>query len=337
MNTAAGTIGNTVVHMPTFEPQTIKALFTNLDVSSAKEINARFVASQLGELSLIRSIHSSRHCSSRRLQRHMSERDSHYFFACLPLEGGLEIRHFGRSCSLRRGSLGFVATKEEYVIQMSDYLDALWLRMPAPMLRSHVISMDELLGCSLDISTGIGFAAMALMHASITEGNELSSRGAHLIAQSLLGFIGELANSALRNEAAPSTLHRRKILARARDYIEEHLSDETLSPQDIARGIGVSLRYLSELFAAEGSSAMRWVQKRRLERCRMELERHGIGHQPIREVAYSMGFANVSSFNRAFKSYYGRSPRSLMQTRNGAASDDERAEDSAKPSSKLER
>ncbi|MDF1802126.1 MAG: helix-turn-helix transcriptional regulator [Thalassobius sp.] len=80
----------------------------------------------------------------------------------------------------------------------------------------------------------------------------------------------------------------------------------------MAQGVGISSRYLSEIFAAEGTSPMRWVRQRRLELCRMELERQTGGNQLICEVAYSMGFTNVSSFNRAFKAHFGQSPRDLI-------------------------
>lgn len=245
----------------------------------------------------------------------MSDNDSLYYFGCLPLQGGLNIWHRGRFCDLASGSLGFVATNEEYVIQMSDDLDALWLRIPAQMFRSHVISADELLNRPFDISRGVGLAALGLMQASVREDNEVTRRGANLIAHSLLGFIGELTNSNPDGATAPSTQHRKKILARARDFIEQHLNDDELSPRDIAHGIGVSIRYLSEVFAAEGTSVMRWVQRRRLELCRIELERQGNSSQLICEIAYSMGFINISSFNRAFKAHFGRSPRSLMQAK----------------------
>ena len=124
--------------------------------------------------------------------------------------------------------------------------------------------------------------------------------------------IGEVITSTVQPGPAASNRGRRMILERARRYIDDHLDDDELSPLAIANGIGISARYLSEIFAAEGTSPMRWVRKRRLEMCRMELERNEGRQQLICEIAYSMGFANVSSFNRAFKSQFGYSPREVM-------------------------
>lgn len=324
MMTSGGGLGPVIREMPTYEPDVVNAIFGRVDVSCPKEINARFISSRLGQMSLIRSVHDSRNCSSRRLERHMSDADNGNYYACMPLDGGLRIHHLGRHCELGQGELGIVATSAEYEIEMSDRLDALWLRVPTRLLRAHVISMDDLLGYKVNVSGGVGAAAMDLMRAAIREGNTLSARGESLIAHALVSFIGETINSARDDDSARASRHRRRILERARDYIEAHIAEEGLTPQQIAKGVGISTRYLSEIFAAEGTSPMRWVRNRRLERCRMELEQHGGNQQLIREVAYSMGFVNISSFNRAFKAQFGESPRALMQKPRGRWTDDEK-------------
>lgn len=305
--------GNNIsIDMQKVDLETIRALFARVDVVFHEKPYAKFVAADLNSTSVIRSIHSTDSGVSRRLERHMCDEDVNYYFACMPLTGSLGIKHHGRFCELSQGKLGFVTTDEEYIIEMSKYLDAVWMRIPVGVLRSYVVSMDEMLAHPFDVSGGIGSALLGLMSGSLSESGALGTRGAQLVEQAMLGLLGELVNSALYNDETPTTLHRQKILARARDFIEAHLCDDDLTPQRIAQTMGISQRYLSELFASEGSSTMRWVQKRRLERCRMELEQRGSGHQLIREIAYSFGFSNISSFNRAFKAHYGHSPRGLL-------------------------
>jgi len=304
--------GNSKIYMQMVDPDTIRSIFARVDVFFHKRPCAQFVVADLAKTSLIRSVHSMDCGVSKRLERHMSNEDSQYYFACMPLKGSLGIKHHGRYCELSAGKLGFVTTDEEYTIEMSKYLDAIWLRVPVALLRSYVVSMDEMLAHPFDISQGIGGAVLGLMCGSLKGSGVLGAKAANLVEQSMLGLLGEIINGALYSDEGATTLHRQKILARAREFIEAHLCDEDLTPQRIAETIGISQRYLSELFAAEGSSTMRWVQKRRLERCRMELELRGIGHQLIREIAYSFGFSNISSFNRAFKAHYGHSPKSLL-------------------------
>lgn len=299
--------------MPSYDPDTVKRLFTKIDVASSERINSRFIVSEMGEVTLVRSSHLSRNCVSRRQRRHIDERDNSYLFACMPLVGQLRISHLGRSCTAESGELCFVTSDEEYVIEMSDRLDALWLRIPTPLLQGHVISMTEFLGRALDISGGIGLSATELMRTSLQTAGQLSERGARLIGQSLVVLLAELADSKISVGDRSRSAYCRKILVRARDFIEEHLADEDLSPAVIAKGVGISPRYLSQLFYSEGVSVMRWVRRRRLERCRMEIERSGPGKTPISEIAYGMGFKNVCGFNRAFKTHFGKSPSDMFR------------------------
>lgn len=301
------------ISMPSVDPETVRRLFTSVDVMSSERINTRFVVSRMGEVTLVRSTHRSRNCVSRRRQRHIDERESSYLFACMPQMGHLRISHMGRSCTAGKGDLCFVSSDDEYVIEMSDELDAMWLRIPTPLLQGHVISVTGFLGMSLDVSGGIGLSATELMRTSLRGAGEFSERGARLIGQSVVALLGELADSQISFGDRSRSSYCRKILARARDYVEEHLADEDLSPAVIAKGVGISPRYLSQLFCSEGVSVMRWVQRRRLERCRMELERNGLGKTPISEIAYGLGFRNICGFNRAFKSYFGKSPSEMIR------------------------
>ncbi|PCH99050.1 MAG: hypothetical protein COB84_00295 [Rhodobacteraceae bacterium] len=312
MNKIVTEVRASMFHMRAYNPEMIKSVFNRIDVSWPKDARADFMVSSIGELSLIRSTHSTRNSISRRLERHMVDEDNSYYFACLPLKGGMNIKHLGRDCTLKSGALTLLTSTEEYEIAMSDIMDAIWLRIPAKLLQSHAISVDEILGRPLDVQHGLGLVAKQMMYEVLTDGKQLSARGAKVFSQSLLSFLGEVIDSSLCDDMPAASRGRRKILARARDFIEEHIYDDEVNPQLIANGIGISSRYLSEIFAAEGTSPMRWVRRRRLEMCRMELEKQIGGQQLICEIAYSMGFSNVSSFNRAFKAHFGHSPRDLL-------------------------
>lgn len=318
MNVQSKPLGPSVVNMRSYDPDIIGSIFTRVDLAWSKDARARFIVTDLGELSLIRSVHTASKSKSRRLERHIKNSDVGHHFACLPLSGGVRVRQLCRDGGasaddvVQSDHLTLVNSSEEYEIEMSDELDAIWLRIPSKLLRSHAIAVDECLRRPLNIQRGLGFMAKEMMKSAISDQSELSDRCARVLSHSLLSFIGEVINDNLQTEAGTSTRGRRMILRRAQEFIEEHIHDDDLTPAMIAKGVGISSRYLSDIFAAEGMSPMRWVRQRRLEMCRMELERRGAGQQLICEVAYSMGFTNVSSFNRAFKAQFGLSPRELI-------------------------
>lgn len=304
--------------MQSFDSDLVGSLFTRVEMAWPKNALANFDVIDLGHLSLIRSTHTACSSTSRRLERHMVHGDADYHFACLPLDGFMEMRHLGwnskksHACVVKSSHLAFLNSAKEYEIKMSEQLDAIWLRIPSKILCSHAISPDDLLGQPLEIHRGLGLMVKQMMCSAIADNDYLDTRIARVFSQSLLNFLGEIANLHSDSTQHSNSRGRRAILKRAQDFIENHIEDENLSPQIIAHGIGISLRYLSEIFAAENTSPMRWVTKRRLELCRMEFERQTKQRQMISEVAYSMGFTNISSFNRAFKIQFGHSPRDII-------------------------
>lgn len=313
MEGAKGRVGLRVIHMPRLEPEAINSMFITCDVVSSEDINAVFTMAEMGDVGLIRAIHSSSNCRSARMERHFYDKLAPQLFACIPISGKMGIHHMGRACEVRAGTLGFVRTDREYSIDMSDNLDALWVRIPKGRLQPFVTSSQDALCRPINVGSGIGLAAtqLALTSVLVMQG-ELSERGAALLSQSLTRLIGELVEETVCANAEYSTKHCRKIFARAKDFIEENLGDENLSPQLIAETLGISRRYLSQIFTAQGTSVMRWVQYRRLERCHAEITGACKTRQPIQEIAYSMGFSNISSFNRAFKAHFGKAPRQLL-------------------------
>ncbi len=92
----------------------------------------------------------------------------------------------------------------------------------------------------------------------------------------------------------------------AQAYIEAHLTDQTLSADDIAAGIGISRSLLYRCFAEDGGVA-RFIQQRRLERVRDALRRQG-EVRSIATLAYEHGFASEQHFSRAFRSGFGQPP-----------------------------
>jgi len=82
-------------------------------------------------------------------------------------------------------------------------------------------------------------------------------------------------------------------------------SDTLPNLDEVARALGRSPRSLGRHLAEEGSSFRALVDHTRLARAR-ELLRHS--QLPINEIAWRLGYADPSNFNRAFRRWTGHSP-----------------------------
>ena len=131
----------------------------------------------------------------------------------------------------------------------------------------------------------------------------------------------ELLGAAFRAQRRSSTIAPRdQLFARISDDIEARLNDVNLSPNKIAEANGISIRYLYTLFSEQGETVSGWVRRRRLLRCRAELD-GAVTEASITEIAYRWGFNDSAHFSRLFKASFGMSPTQYRSSRRPGASD----------------
>jgi AraC family transcriptional regulator, positive regulator of tynA and feaB len=93
-------------------------------------------------------------------------------------------------------------------------------------------------------------------------------------------------------------------------YIDAHLSDSTLSIENISLHLGICTRSLQRLFVQLGKSPRQYLVDRRLTLAASRLRlRPAQSSQSITDIAFGVGFNDLSYFSRVFTSKYGVSPR----------------------------
>jgi AraC-like DNA-binding protein len=110
--------------------------------------------------------------------------------------------------------------------------------------------------------------------------------------------------------------HKTVALMRIRRFVEQHLSDPELTPATVAEALQLSPRYMNQLLQAEGTSLVRLIWKRRLERIAADLRNAALAGRSISTIALSRGFRDFSHLSKAFRQRYGMSPREFRQSGN---------------------
>ena len=95
--------------------------------------------------------------------------------------------------------------------------------------------------------------------------------------------------------------------------------DREISLADLAARHRVSPRYVRMLFESEGTSFSESVREQRLRRARSKLLSRRFDHLRISDIAYEVGFNDLSYFNRAFRRRFGHSPGEVRKWRLGEA------------------
>lgn len=141
----------------------------------------------------------------------------------------------------------------------------------------------------------------------------------HLRIQNLIDQRRKLAEryesklSVLAPEFMPVTSADERLLVKLRKAIDANLDDPDFRIDSLCRQVGMSRSQLHrKLKALTGKSTTDFVRNRRLQRGR-ELLDGGYGN--VTEVAYAVGFRNLSYFARSFRERFGVQPSDYLRQR----------------------
>jgi len=221
--------------------------------------------------------------------------------------GNCRVGQQDRASALVPGDLTVQDTSRPYTIDVVDGpFELLVLNVPKYLLGPHA---DHIASRTAErIPGGSGLAAPVgsfltglldgLDQGTVTETDGLTD-GVVGLLRSLFGG----ARPAVPDDPAALLLHR------IHAYIERHLADPGLGPERIARAHFISVRYLHKLFQHEGATVSRFVQRRRLERCRRDLSDPALAGRTIESICSAWGMPNPDHFGRVFRAAYGCPPR----------------------------
>jgi AraC-like DNA-binding protein len=153
-------------------------------------------------------------------------------------------------------------------------------------------------------------SALGLLHTGVIR--PLAIEHIHDLAAVALGAGREAEEIAKGRGVRAARLHA------IREDVLSRLQGE-LSLGEVAARHRLSTRYVAMLFESEGTSFTAFVRDERLERARRMLVNAARGHRLISEIAYEVGFNDLSYFNRAFRRRFDMSPGEMQElSRRGA-------------------
>jgi AraC family transcriptional regulator, positive regulator of tynA and feaB len=271
-----------------------------LSRSGPDAFTGRVAASQIGPLGV--AAISSEAQLVERTAADVRRSPGEVFFLNMPLRGRSTVTQDGRVAELRPGDFAVVDGTRPFSLEFDAAFEQLSLILPHELLGPLLAAPEAVTGRAVRGDAGLGavassalrpfFGGVALDAAMV---RPLAERLASLVALSLGAGAAASGSSAALTQAAL-------------DEVERSLGDPDLTPTMVAARIGVSNRYLHQLFSARGPSFGRWLLGRRLERCRADLADPALAAATIGEIAWRNGFEDPSYLARAFRRAYGVSP-----------------------------
>jgi AraC-like DNA-binding protein len=279
-------------------------------IEDASVIDVRSERKAVGAISIIRQ-RSATNLFFRRTRQHIREDATDLSILWFVRRGRLVFSNQNGNRVAEPGHIAITRSMSPFFIECQTdgegVHETLHVTVPTHILRAHV-SGDTNAGVIMPVDRPeLGIAAR-LFAEVFEDGGQLGDEPARLLVDTALAMIGHAARADAENAPARLSIADRR-LAEVLRFIEVHLSDPQLSTAMVARGCGISPRYLSFLLRLRGTSFSGLVWEQRLEKARSWLAASDPRDISISEIAYGVGFKSPAHFSRMFKRVFQQNPR----------------------------
>jgi AraC-like DNA-binding protein len=275
----------------------------DLTFRDAARFEGRLELGGVGDVSLSRlrtePVQYERH------RHHISGATEEEYLITIPRQSPVDFRQLGREVRCDPGGFILERGDEPYRFSYSSANDLCVLKVAKPVLATKLRNPDRYCAVVFNGREGIGslFTTMAQQIQQHGASDPVSGAvlGRHLVELLALALnrtsdVGTGAGSSVRDA------HRR----RAEAVILKELSNTDLSPETISEAVGISKRYLHELFAEVNSTVSQYVREQRLRAARELMMMPNPGQ--MSDIAYRFGFSDQAQFSRLFKAMFGQTP-----------------------------
>lgn len=137
---------------------------------------------------------------------------------------------------------------------------------------------------------------------------ELDEAESEAVAPPTVEFARLLLAAASGDDAAARRPLGETIGTRIMLYLRSHVHDPDLTADSVAERFSISRRYLYVILGRMGISLGEWVRSERLSRAAAALRDPSQREVSVAVIGRSVGFADHSSFSRAFRECFGCTP-----------------------------
>jgi AraC-like DNA-binding protein len=267
-----------------------------------------------GELSIwdLGSVSMSRLTSEalnyRRLPYHFrGERDEH-FLVTVPARSEVFFSQCGKDVRCNPGGFILERSHEPYEFSHTEAADLWVLKIEAQALGGRIRQPDRFCSLQFNASDGAGGLFADMLHLIPGRFDAMTDETRNTVGLQLIDLLVLALRADERTLTSGASTVRTAHLTRIESFIRRNLGDNDLSPESIARGCGMSTRYLHELFRDTNQTVGSWVRDQRLEACRETLA-DPANAMTVSEIAYRWGFGDHAQFSRSFKTHFGISPK----------------------------
>lgn len=242
-------------------------------------------------------------------RRHLQPRshDEDKYFAVLMLQGTESLEQDGNRTIIGPGDFAVYDATRPHHLSFTESWRQIIVSVPRASLDQRVMNMERRIATRVSTDTPTGRVMRMFLQSIAGQIGQFTAAEMASLSEAATNVI-TLAMGNLHPLDAEHSKCKTLTLMRVKMFVNDHLRDPALSASQVTCALGLSSRYVNRLFEAEGLSLMRYVLRRRLDRCAMDLTSPSQAARRISDIAFAWGFNDLSHFGRAFREAHGCSP-----------------------------
>jgi AraC-like DNA-binding protein len=233
--------------------------------------------------------------------------DGDLVFFCVQVAGRSHVGQHGRCAELTGGFGVLYEARSAWELRTSAESRAVTLHLSRDLLPLHPTEITESCARGMDPAAPAMQMLSGYLDRLFDVGDDLTPPQRLDAGQAAI----DLLAMALR-DVAPSVPGgdgpRQVILDMMRTHVRDHLADPRLRVEELARRHHVSVRHAYTLFEQIGTTPGAYLREQRLLAARAMLSDPRYARLGMSDVAGAVGFADLRSFERAFRRQYGMAP-----------------------------
>ena len=228
----------------------------------------------------------------------------------LVLSGTVHITQRERQASLGAGQLCIYDTGTPFQLDMPASYRSLVFMLPRPMLSARLTGLEGFMGRAFGGHAGLSGVLGKMLQETSSIDPGVGQAALARLGAPLADMVALAVETELQGPPQISSRHS-QLRARVKDRMLAEIDNPEIDINRIAHELGVGIRTLNRLFAAENTTAMQWLLQQRLAGSHRQLSEGRICR--VADVALAHGFNNLSHFSRAFKTAFGVPPNSVLK------------------------
>ncbi|UFZ06267.1 helix-turn-helix domain-containing protein [Bradyrhizobium ontarionense] len=244
-----------------------------------------------------------------RTRQRISRSDADFVLVALGQDGIGGVVQDGRDTVIRPGEFAIYDTTRPYELQFDTAFRQVVFKLPRDMLQRRIGPIEVVTAITFGADSPLPKLAHDFILQLCRNAELIGDEHADRLTDQAADLLAMALSERLSTQHLPASTHRAALLYRLKAHIRARLPDPDLSLSEVARELGLSARYVNDLFSDEDTSFQRHVLSERLKQCQRDLASPALARRQVSEIAFSWGFNDLSHFGRVFRERFGVSPR----------------------------